>query len=712
MLEFVIAFPVLLLIVLGLFDFSRIILAKTIIRSGALRASELATVIQNLELEDDVAHPDRTELRQEALLELYRRAVDLPITAGYGVTDVSKFAKLVPFPESERSALPANSFVELPPGEPSLSAVIIELPDPSTNLGVDINQIFQEHPIKIQLNAEVTPFLPFLSPVRFTERIEVYREPRNIATKPVKLDCHGDPLVPGEEVVCPCPSPGPGLPPPPNMVLNSDRTSCVCKDTYTYHSTGSGGCLCDSAHEEKTNPDGSKYCACRQGVCPTDPAHPNDPILNQNFSLKECKCVDSDCPTGTIVREDGSCGGCNTQNCAALGSGYVPDPNDNCACKTCDVLYGANPPRNGIDGVCVCANRDTDKPNCTQTQIWNEQQCKCVECGGKFVANAAHTLCECSDAAISLALQGTAAGSWACSGPGGAFYFDRTICDCRNCVYGGYGPSGTGVHIAEQTSSNNVVNIDGHPVPQSCQCNAYATGTTGSCTCIPTTCPGNTIQENHFCFCVDCGAHRTKTGPNNCTCNNLIANGYNAITLCPAGQAFHGGGCWCYACGGYDKGYSDKDYSNGYVCKCAITPAQCPANTHFVDLGIGGCDCVACTAADYQNNVAGCVCDPNLSGCSNTQSVDSTCQCHDCPPCQVRDPANPAQCMNPCGSDGTRCINDGLCCLSGQNVVNGPSGKVCVAANSFCETNPSAPNCVSSCTNVNGSPVCQLVLQE
>jgi len=717
MLEFTIAFPVLILICIGLFDFSRIILAKTILRNGALRASELATVVQNLELEDDVAHPDRTVERQEALLELYRRAVELPIIAGYAVTEEDKFAKLVPFPASERAALPANSQVTLPPDEPSLAAVKITLPDPSQNIGVDINQIFQENPIKIELNGEVRPFLPIMAPVRFVERIEVYREPRNIATKPVKLDCNGDPAVPGQKVVCPCPPAGPGLPAPPNMVLNDDQTSCVCKDTYTEYNAG-GGCSCDAGHDEKTNSEGDTYCACRLGQCPTDPTHPNDPILNQNFSLEQCKCIDSDCPTGTVVREDGSCGGCNYQNCTAIGAGYVPDPNDNCACKTCDALFGANPPRNAVNGTCICANRETQKPLCSETEIWNEQQCKCVPCGGHFLADATHTKCECTDAAIRKIING-AGGNWPlCSGPGGNSYFDRDICDCRNCVYGGYGQNGTDIHIAEQTSSNNVVVIDGHPVPQSCECNAYshssagAVPPAGSCACNVSSCPGAQVLNIHFCNCYDCDQWHTNTG-NYCTCNTIIANNWNAITLCPAGQAFHGGGCWCYACGGYANGYSDKDYSNGYVCKCNITPSQCPANTHFVDLVIAGCDCIPCTAADYQNNVAGCVCNPNTAGCSNTQKVDSTCQCQDCPPCQVRDPAHPSQCINPCGAAGDRCINDGLCCMNGQHVVNGPSGKICVAANSFCEMNPSASNCVSNCTAVTGvGNVCQLVLQE
>jgi len=721
MLEFTIAFPVLIIFCIGLFDFSRVILVKTILRNGALRAAELATVIQNLELEDDVAHPERKQHRQEALLELYRRAVELPVIAGYAVTDEDKFAKLVPYEASERLSLPANSQVDLPPDERSLSAVKITLPDPSLNIGMDINQVFQENPIKIELNGVVKPFLPIFAPVRFTERIEVYREPRNIATKPVKLDCNGDPAVPGKKVVCPCPPAGPGLPAPPNMVLNDDQTSCVCKDTYSDYTAGAG-CQCDAAHDEKTDASGSTYCACRLGACPMDPSHPDDPALNQNFSLKECRCVDSDCPPGTIVREDGTCGGCNIQNCTALGPGYVPDPNDDCACKTCDLLFGANPPRIAVGGTCVCANRDTDKPNCTDTQIWSDQQCKCVPCGGNFVADAAtHTKCECTDESVRryAAAAGLAPGQAVCNVAGGNSFFNRDSCQCESCVYG-YHADGK-FHIAEQTSGTDVGNVDGHSVPYSCECNAYSTLITsgplsGTCGCNNTTgtCPPNEVFDSHFCMCRPCAPDHTLVG-NYCACNNLIAANWDPVVICPAGQAFHGGGCWCYDCWGYAKGYSDKCVEcGGWVCKCTGVKSQadCPPNTRFIQDALSGCDCLPCTAADYQRGDPSCVCNPATSGCSNTQSVDSTCQCQDCPPCQVRDPAHPSQCMNPCGGAGDRCVNDGLCCLNGQHVVTGPSGKVCVAANSLCETNPFSASCTSNCTATPMGSVCQLVQQE
>jgi len=727
MLEFAIAFPVLLLICFALLDFSRIILVKTVLRNGALRASELATVVQNLELEDDVTHPDRKTMRDAALLELYRRAVVLPITSGYGVSDEQKFAQLVPYPASERASLPANSQVALPADEPSLAAVMITLPDPSENIGVDINQIFQENPIKIELNGEVRPFLPFIKPIRFTERIEVYREPRNIATKPVRLDCNGDPFVPGKKVTCPCPPAGPGLPAPPNMVENEDRTTCVCKDTFTEYTPGAG-CACDAAHYESTRNNGEKYCACRLGSCPMDPTHPDDPVLNQNFSLKECKCVDADCPPGSIVREDGSCGGCNYQNCAALGPSYVPDPNDDCACKSCDALFGANPPRIGQQGVCVCANKEVDKPKCLDSEIWSDQLCKCMPCGANLKADLeTHTKCECSDATIRkyMADRNTPPGAALCDGPGGWWFFSRATCQCESCVYGTHEDGK--FHVGTQSTSTNIGNIDGHAIPFGCECVNDAVPAAGTspqdltCACKNSGCPPAQIYDQNLCKCRDCFPGMVKGGPTWCDCPQVVALQQSGSwdgtvnSLCPAGKAWHGGDCYCYDCPGFAHGYADKDYSNGYTCKCLTlhSQADCPANTHYANYGLGGCDCVPCSATDFQAKIVGCQCDVNAAGCSNTQKVDSTCQCQDCPPCQVRDPSDASKCVNPCGAAGDRCVVDGLCCLTGQTVVTASVGKVCVSTNSPCKNDPNAPTCsVGGCTNTALGMACQLVQQE
>lgn len=704
MVEFVIAFPVLIFAFLGLFDFSRIILAKTILRNGASRAAELATVIPNLEAEDDVNHPERADLRKEALLAIYRRAIELPNSTGYKVTDEKVFARLIAFPDSERGALPANSQVSLPSNEPSLSAVKITLPNPAANVGEDINQVFQQAPIKIELNAEIHPFLPWMSPLRITERIEVYREPRNIATKPVLLNCQGDPKVPGETVQCPCPQAAASASPPKNMVLSRDQTSCVCKSTYTVD-PGNSSCSCPATHFEATTSSGESYCACRLAACPMDPTRPNT-SFDQNFDMKQCKCVDSPCPTGTIVREDGSCGGCNQQNCSALGSSYVADPAHDCGCKTCAQLFGANPPRNAIDGACVCANKAADKPKCTNKEIWSDQQCKCVGCGGHFFANSDHTACECNDNSVRERLSEIPAGWPACWGQE---FWDAETCNCRQCIYGGY-DNGAGIHVSEQPSSTDLVTVDGSTFAKSCECRPNSVGTPGGhCSCVDTHCPANQWFDTHYCTCRTCNPGTTFNGTN-CVCDQVYTTPIPDI--CPAGKAFHGGGCWCYDCAGYANGYSTKA-SHGWTCDCLIQPSDCPANTHFVSANIAGCDCVPCTANDYQTNVPGCKCEVATSGCSPTQSVDSICQCHDCPPCQIRNPSDPTSCINPCLPATDRCPVNGLCCETGQETVVGPTGTVCVSPNSPCKANPFSASCsTQGCVNTPLGQACQLVVQE
>lgn len=331
-LEFVLVFPVLFLIFLAFVDFGRYAYIKNLIDASANRALLLATAIEGLDDEPSIegSRYDESKSRVESL------AKQLALSAFLTDSTVDSKAKLSSQPW-------------------------LELPAPGG--GQTLKQALQNAPMRMHVEAEITPFLPFLPVLRINGLAVGYREPSSEISLPVPTDCVGNPSGSYSFYkTCPCEG--------SNEHWNSSTRECIpCGDVGTASSTW---CNCSNAKcQEGLGPhsfayrraDGSCGCQCSSQFTVDDSG--------------QCNCSGGRVGEGSGTASRCVCTGeqeWKTAACRAKFPGLpVQQTGDRCGC-TCSNSCGSNMIRSSPANGCTCS------------------------CNGeKYEPNADGTACECKD---------------------------------------------------------------------------------------------------------------------------------------------------------------------------------------------------------------------------------------------------------------------------------------------------------------------------
>ena len=343
--EFVLVFPVFIILLLGFFEFSRFLSARGAMNAGAHKALSLATVMQGLD-NDDQQSPEF--LSAEA--QLKEVAQNIPKAAG---VNFSGDATGVAIAEIPQITLPTRL-----PGEEMRTAMLRD-------------------PIKVEITGTYFPLFPLLPNMDLTGTAVGYREPKTILSQPVSTDCVGNVIGSSRfNTECPCEEPG--------MTWSQQLSACVCGNGLVADAASPGGCGCAEENEE-VNPDtGQCECALTRADCP--------PGTWVNTSGDNCRCVCAD-RTKTFNPETGECE-CDARNL------WFDQGDGTCECRpeAEDIPSGRNPNfimRNDpVVGACGCGCPPTGHNICLTSGgdfVFGKCLCRCPR--GTTLSDSGR--CEC-----------------------------------------------------------------------------------------------------------------------------------------------------------------------------------------------------------------------------------------------------------------------------------------------------------------------------
>lgn len=322
--ELALVVPIIILLLLGVIEFSRYSTARGIAESAAQQAASLASYVPNLDNEGGITilneakyNPDGSSTDQCS-----GAAGDDPC-----VLQQAALQKVI----DKLTQIAASAGLTLQSEGTRITSYAITLPSDPTRPLVDT---LSQKPIEIMLKGEFVPLVPGLEKIPFTVKALTFREIRKGSTMPV------DPPSCGTS--CRCPNRGPEW----RLDPVNPGGPCIC--VAGMHQDSNGTCVCDIPEQRFIQ--STRSCGCTN-VC----------TANQYLS-SNCTCTA--CPNGTTLSQ-GQC---------LCPSGGVADPNNPtypCGCNADE--YMCTNSGNLRNGQCVsrtCSNPDT--------MVFDESSCKCV----------------------------------------------------------------------------------------------------------------------------------------------------------------------------------------------------------------------------------------------------------------------------------------------------------------------------------------------
>lgn len=355
-LEFVIVFPVLVLIFLAFVDFGRYAYTKNIVEAGANRALLLASTIEGLEDEPN----DVNSRHDEAVARVEQVAYDF-VTSTFVTDNEQGWAKLK-------------------------SGPTLRMPEDS--LGASMRERLQAAPMRIEIQAEIVPLLPVLPPLQINGLAVGYREPSSTVSLPIPVDCLGNPA--GSDsfydfCACEganekwdatsrtCKSCGEG------GEVDIGGLQCNCADEfcrggmgpYSYADEVAGICRCKCA--SGTTPDASGRCACPPDKTPVGSGQSTTCHCDGDTKYDDARCR-AEHPGASNIRATSNKCGCE---CAPRGCNNKPWMKQGSIAQGCK---------------CVCVNN-------TLTQFDNGNRCDCPNpptCVNPWKLSRGNCQCYCS----------------------------------------------------------------------------------------------------------------------------------------------------------------------------------------------------------------------------------------------------------------------------------------------------------------------------
>ncbi len=352
-LEFVIVFPVLMLIFLAFVDFGRYAYTKNIVEAAANRALLLASTIEGLE-DEPGAEGSRHE---EAKARVEAVALDF-VLGTFLSQDEGSYAKLEGLPE---------------------------LVIPKASIGQSIRQVLQSEPMVVEIDAVIVPFLPVLPLLSIKGKSVGFREPSSDVSLPIPVDCLGNPA--GSDSFydyCPC----------EGANEKWEASTRACKSCGVGGEVRTSGTSCSCSNELCQAEMGpNSYVAYSGGLCPC-----KCPSGLSTDSAGECSC-----PEGKNVVGSGSSSKCNCADDdewtdARCQDEYTPvnavATSDLCGCKCAAVTCGTYMMQTNLAGGCgcVCWNGNLEtKDGGTRCDCKNPETCQ----NDRFYLNRGDCKCKC-----------------------------------------------------------------------------------------------------------------------------------------------------------------------------------------------------------------------------------------------------------------------------------------------------------------------------
>ena len=379
LIEFVIVFPVLMLILLAFVDFGRYVAAQSILESAANRALLLASTIDDIDNDKEDTEYKEAETR---VLETATRLV-------------------------------GASFIGLNTSDSGLAHLKSEptLIRPTPQAGQTMKDALQSSTMSINLEATITPFLPFLPKFTVAGKAVGFREPRSEISLPIPVDCKGNPIG-SEGYFSDCPCDG-----VQNSIWNEETRECEA--CLNGKQAEDGSCRCPTLTEcqQQLGPRGyvSWYgnaencnCKCGGGAGFDENGQCNclDGKIFQSISGPSgygvCQCLPEDQVTQEQCEQKypGLPVSVTADKCRCfcdLGCGPRTGPKlvqRACACECVD------PEKfewTGPDSGCECKNRD-QAANCASGYVWDEESCSCLcnlPCNSPGSLNTTDCTCSC-----------------------------------------------------------------------------------------------------------------------------------------------------------------------------------------------------------------------------------------------------------------------------------------------------------------------------
>jgi hypothetical protein len=182
MVEFALVLPLLMLLLIGIIDVSRYFAYQAILNKGAENGLNLALKVPNLDVDLALYQPTDLDYQryQQARGLVIQSAVDVPMRTFFSDSSTDSIAKLVNYsyidPGASTSELDAGLIF---PGQAlatSDGATVAHKTFPNPPTAQTKEDLLKQHPIMVELRAEVRPLTPFMQPITLRARAMGYRE--------------------------------------------------------------------------------------------------------------------------------------------------------------------------------------------------------------------------------------------------------------------------------------------------------------------------------------------------------------------------------------------------------------------------------------------------------------------------------------------------------------------------------------------------------
>ena len=649
--EMAFALPFLLAFLLGIVEFSRILIVRSSLRTATLKTASLGAVIPDLEKENTAILGEASrravleQLREEAkMFSLNTFLSDVTTPSMAQLTDIDQSALMVTHPTS------------YPAGLSKMHPVQILLPEPAA--GETLEQAMLVRPVEVKIRAKVKSIIPLIPPIDINLQTAFYREAKIYESQPVALNCLGNPLRVGEIVECPC-VPSEGHAQQDGVDLDRQKVTengeCTCRGDLK-----GDDCVCPDGFVE-----GDTYqCVCNKRCEPY-----------QVLDSSQCVCHDVICPAGQKPGTNGQCI-CDALSLKCQADEIaVSDGFGGCKCQKCENLK--IPDSTGLP-ICVCSV--TPNPcDPTKDEYLDVNECKCKTCeGSRLKPNVTVTGCMCEfDVSkwddISPA---DAASQTSCSG-----VRKPPDCSCATCGGGSIPnniPATSSTLVGDGSKCICTNNTSWNDSGTQCACDITpqeclsqtppailvvsdaASGTTGAASCLCKACsePYTAGDNGSACVCKE----------ENKNTNYCTSQGKQWVNTPISGQN-------CYSCASCSVGKAVPTNSVTNTCECFPTidsiKSACYASSKiYTSSSTSSQPCGTCLSCN-----AGQVFDPNLKTCACSPTVDSIKSS-----CYANSQSYSSTSSLPCGY-----------CASC------PSGKTFNGGTKTCDCSPTVDNIKSSC---------------
>ncbi len=581
--EFAIAFPIILLLTLGAIEISRYYIIKGNMEASVQKALDLASVIPDLENEEQQNQSipggsndnNRPRIYERAMSKVLEHALSSITSRGTISQTLANFSNL---PEDDSSKIGKIYAAECI-SRPCIRKLEFKIPKGSDT--ESLSKALTLKPMTLNLQAEYDSILPFLRSYKITVNAVAFREPRFSATLPLLKDCNGE--LGGSGQGCPCPE-------NPDKIIDngtcvckyglkesSDGKECICLEEHKRWDPVSEQCRCDRCADSSYLQDYNCRCFCSGNfreiggkcVCP-EPFTLNSsggcvcdlsktcPGTGQTLDSRTCQCK---CRTGEVF--------CPQQNkCVSNCSNYSNNEYDpetcSCKCKSaydrCDKYSRTN------YAYCIaCEGGNFDSSDCSCTCPAGKQKCStgCAECPCENRINHSTCACDASQSSGNQFCNNNVEGETPLCNQ--IFCYGGMIADLDSPDCGKYSQK------VCKCPQNRPVVCQGYDDVNGDELNCWPTcGVAGQireeeeCEC---KCPGGQSPCDGECKKNDCSEQTTgKTG--------LIPDVDNCGCACPGGQELCNNSC-VRKCGyARTEGQSILTLRNQSSCSCDCPPGK------------------------------------------------------------------------------------------------------------------------------------------